>query len=190
MLFERLRDGLRRHAVVHVQLLVDLRLHVDRLRAAHHESAEHRLVRVARHGDLVAGIDGGHHHALIAAGRAVDQKEGVIGAVRLGGELLRFFDRFGRLQQVVDAGHRREVDRADVVADELAEREVHSDALDVAGRVKRDHARIDVVEQRLEVRRAVLIEGHVCALRYARTSKPSRSSIAKSSASLRPSVVR
>jgi hypothetical protein len=34
----------------------------------------------------------------------------MIGAVCLGGELLRLFDRLGRLQQVVDAGHRREVD--------------------------------------------------------------------------------
>ena len=44
-----------------------------------------------------------------------------------------------------------------VVADELAERQVHADALHVPGRVKRQYAGVDVVEQRLKVRRLGLI---------------------------------
>ena len=70
------------------------------------------------------------------------------------------------------------------VADELPEGQVHSDALDVSRRVKRLNARVDVIEQRLKVRGLVLVEAHV------RTSNPRRSSIAKSSVSTRPCVVR
>ena len=187
MFVERPRDGLGRDAVIHVQFFVDFGLHVDRLGTAHDQSAEHRLVRVARHGDLVARIARGHHHALIAAGRAVDQEKRVVGAPRLRRQLLRLFDRLGRLKQIVDPRHRREIDRADIVADEFAEGEVHPDALNVPRRVKRQDARIDVVEQRLKIRSLGLVERHPA---YAKTSKPRRSSIAKSSASPRPSVVR
>jgi hypothetical protein len=120
MIAKRLRDGFGRHAVVHPQLFVDLGMHIDGLRAAHNQSAEHRLVRVAGHGDLLTWVHRRHHHALIAASRTIDQEEGVVGAPGLSRELLRLFDRFGRLEQIVDARHRREVDRADIVADELA----------------------------------------------------------------------
>ena len=157
MLLERARDRLGRDAVIHVQLFVDFGLHVDRARAAHHQTAEHRFVRVARHRDLVARIGGGHHHALIAAGRAVDQEERVVGAPRLGRQFLRLLDRLERLQQIVDARHRRQVDRANIVADELAKRQIHADALNVPRRMERQHARIDVIEQRLKIRRLGLI---------------------------------
>ncbi len=92
----------------------------------------------------------------------------MIGAPRLCGELLRFLDRFGRLQQIVDARHRREIDRADIVADELAKRQVHSAALNVTRRVERQYARVDVVEQRLEVRGSRLVQGPVFLYRYGR----------------------
>ncbi len=71
---------------------------------------------------------------------------------------LRLLDRLGGLKQVVDAGHRRQVDRADIVADELAKGEIHADALNVTRRVERQHAGVDVVEQRLKVRGLMLIQ--------------------------------
>jgi len=36
-------------------------------------------------------------------------------------------------KQIVDAGHRREVDRADIIADELAKGQIHPNALHVSG---------------------------------------------------------
>ncbi len=107
MLLERARDGLGCNAMVHVQFFVHDRLHVDRLGAAHHQAAQHGFVRIARYRDLVARIERRHHHALVAAGGSIDQKERIVGAVRFGRELLRFLNGFERLQQVVDAGHRR-----------------------------------------------------------------------------------
>ena len=157
MLDQRLLHGFGRHAVVHMQRLVNHGLHVNRLGTAHHEATQHGLVRVSRHGDLVTGIDRGHHHALVAAGRAVDQKVTAIGAVGFSRQLLRFEQRLGGLQQVVDPRHRREIDRQQVVADEFAERQIHADALFVAGRMKRNNARIDIVEQRLKVRSLRLV---------------------------------
>ena len=158
MRLERRAHGLRRDGVVHVQRFIDFRLHPNRVPAAHDQAAHRALVRVARERDLLAGIERGHHHALIAAGRAVDQEVRVLGAERVGGQLLRFDERPFGLQQVVEPADLRQVDREHVVADEVAKRALHPDALLVARRVERDDARIHVVEQDLEVRGARMIE--------------------------------
>ena len=144
--------------VIHVQRLVDLGLHPDGRGAGHDQAAHRALVRVARQRQLVARIERGHHHALVAAGRAVDQEERLLRAEALGGELLRFDQRLFGLQQVVEPADLGEVDRQHVVADEIAEGALHPDALLVPGRVERDDAGVDVVEQDLEVRRARLVE--------------------------------
>ena len=144
--------------MVHVQLFVDLGLHPNREAAAHDQPAHRALVRVARERDLLARIDGGHHHALVAAGRAVDQEVRVLGAERVGGQLLCLDQRPFGLQQVVEPADLGEVDRQHVVADEIAEGAIHPDALLVPGRVERDDAGIDVVQQHLEVRGARMVE--------------------------------
>ncbi len=155
---ERGAHFVRRDRVVHVQRLVDLGLHPHRRRARHDQAAHRALVRVARQRQLVARVERGHHHALVAAGRAVDQEERLLRAEALRGELLRVDQRLFGLQQVVEPADLGEVDRQHVVADEVAERALHPDPLLVARRVERDDARVDVVEQDLEVRRAGLIE--------------------------------
>jgi hypothetical protein len=137
--------------VIHVQRFVYDGLHVDRMRAAHHQSAEHGLVRVARYGDLLARIHRGHHHALIAAGGSVDEKVTAIRAVGFGGKLLRFENGLRRLQQVVNARHRRKVYGADIVADEFAKSAIHADALLMARRMERNDACINVLEQGLKI---------------------------------------
>src|SRR5581483_6863909 len=98
------------------------------------------------------------HHALVAAGRAVDEEHRLLGPEARRREVLRFDQRLFRLQQIVEPANLRQVDREHVVADEVAEAALHPDPLVVAGRVKRDHAPVDVVEEDLEVRRARLIE--------------------------------
>ena len=155
---DRRPHRLRRDRVVHVQRLVDLGLHPHRHRARHDEPAHRALVRVARQRELVARVERRHHHALVAAGGAVDQEERVLRAEALRGEVLRFDQRLFGLQQVVEPADLGEVDGQDVVADEVAERALHPDPLLVAGRVERDDARVDVVEQDLEVRCARLVE--------------------------------
>jgi hypothetical protein len=122
-------------------------------------------VRVARDRDFLAGVERGHHHALIAAGRAVDQEVGVLGAERVGREFLRLDERSLGLQEIVQPADLREVDRQHVVADEVAEGAFHPDALFVAGRVERDNAGVHIVQEHLEVRGARMIEsGDGCRL--------------------------
>ncbi len=79
-------------------------------------------------------------------------------AERVGRQLLRFDQRSLGLQQVVEPADLGEVDREHVVADEVAERALHADALLVTGRMERDDAGVDIVQQHLEVRGARMIE--------------------------------
>lgn len=162
MLVEGAADGLRRDRVVHVERLVHFRLHPHGVGAAHDEPAHRALVGVAGDRDLLAGVDGGHHHDLIAARGPVDQEERVVRPVGLGGELLGLLDGLGGLEEVVEAADLGEVDREDVVAQEVAEGRVHPLALHVARRMKRDDAGVDVVEEHVEVRGPALIHaaGH------------------------------
>jgi len=115
-------------------------------------------VGVARQQNLLAWIKGGHHHALIAARRSVDQEERLLGSETLRRQRLRFDQRPLGLQQVVEAPNLGQVDRQNVVADEIAEGAVHAQALFMARGVERDDACVNVVEQHLEVGRAGLVE--------------------------------
>ena len=82
----------------------------------------------------------------------------MLGAERVGGQLLRLDQGALGLQQVVEPADLGQVDRQHVVADEVAEGAIHPDPLLVAGRVERDDARIDVVQQHLKVRGARVVE--------------------------------
>jgi hypothetical protein len=93
MRFEGCAHRLRRDGVVHVQVFIDFRLHPHRVAAAHDQAAHRALVRVTRDRDLLARIQRGHHHALVAAGRTVDQEVGMLSTERVGGQLLRFDQR-------------------------------------------------------------------------------------------------
>ena len=82
----------------------------------------------------------------------------MLGAERVGRQLLRLDQRAFGLQEVVEPADLGEVDREHVVADEIAERALHPDALFVPRGMKRNDARVDVVQQHLEIRGARMVE--------------------------------
>ena len=158
VLAQRGANDLRRDGVIHVQRLIDFGLHPNRRRAAHDEATHRRFVRIARQKNPIARVERGHHHALIAAGRTVDEKERVLRAEAFRRELLRFDQRSFGLQQIVQTANLGQIDRQHIIADKVAECPVHPDALLVARGMKWDHARIDIIQEYLKVRRARLIE--------------------------------
>ena len=82
----------------------------------------------------------------------------MLGAERVGRQLLSLDQRTLRLEQVVEAADLREVDREHVVADEIAKCALHADALFVPGRVERNDAGVDVVQEHLEIRGTRMVE--------------------------------
>ena len=82
----------------------------------------------------------------------------MLGAERVGRQLLCLDEGTLGLQEIVEPADLGEVDRQHVVADEIAERPLHPDALFVPRRMERDDAGIDVIQEHLEVRGARMIE--------------------------------
>ena len=88
MRVEDARQLIRGHAVRELALVVVVGIDPHWVRAAHDQTRDGRLVAVARHHQLLSGPGGGEDRGVDAHRASVGGEERLVGAERVGGELL------------------------------------------------------------------------------------------------------
>ena len=111
----------------------------------------HRLVRVARQDDAVAGARQREQQGVQAAGRAVHEEEAALAAPGLGGQVFGGAHQRRRLARVLDPAGHGDVDGEQGGAEGLAHDRRRALAELVARRVEGHDAALAVAEQRVDV---------------------------------------
>ena len=84
---------------------IHLRLHIDRNRAAQHQSVDHAFMYISGQDDLIPRLAHGQNHALHRTGSPIHHQERMGRAERICGQFLRPADHRHRMSQIVQRFH-------------------------------------------------------------------------------------